>query len=65
MLDNITNQANPSTCTDAYLFGYADAIDDTINLQAFTHSKDYQQGYEDALHDCTFTILTEDLSISF
>ena len=69
--DNLANTANTAntatltTHTDAYLFGYADAIDNTINLQAFTKSKDYQQGYEDALHDCTFTVLTNDTHPAF
>lgn len=39
------------THSDEYLFGYADAINDDLNLAAFTQSKDYQRGYADAVHD--------------
>jgi len=51
---------NPVTPTDAYLYGYADAINDDLNLAAFTQSKDYQQGYTDAVHDTAFTMIDED-----
>ena len=51
---------NHITPTDAYLFGYADALDDALNLAAFTTSKEYQQGYADAVHDTAFTMLDED-----
>jgi hypothetical protein len=51
---------NPITPNDAYLFGYADALDDALNLAAFTQSKDYQQGYADAVHDTAFTIIDEE-----
>jgi hypothetical protein len=46
--------------TDAYLFGYADAINNDMNVQAFSKDKEYQQGYCDALHDTEFTHLQED-----
>ena len=51
---------NPITPNDAYLFGYADALDDALNLAAFTQSKDYQQGYADAVHDTAFTVIDEE-----
>lgn len=51
---------HPDNHTDAYLYGYADAINDDLNLAALTQSKDYQQGYTDALHDTAFTIIDED-----
>ena len=54
------NPLTPSTQTDAYLHGYADALDGALNLAAFTESKDYQQGYGDALHDTAFTIIDGD-----
>jgi hypothetical protein len=47
----------PDTHSDAYLYGYADAINNDMNLQAFTKSKEYQQGYTDALHDTAFTVI--------
>jgi hypothetical protein len=50
----------PDTHTDEYLYGYADAIDNAMNLQAFTKSKEYQKGYIDALHDTEFSHLQED-----
>ena len=50
----------PDTHSDSYLYGYADAIDNAMNLQAFTKDKEYQQGYIDALHDTEFTHLQED-----
>jgi hypothetical protein len=54
------NPLTHTTPTDAYLFGYADALDGALNLAAFTTSKDYQQGYGDAVHDTAFTMLDED-----
>ena len=50
----------PDTHSDAYLYGYADAINNDMNLQAFTKSKEYQKGYIDALHDTEFSHLQED-----
>ena len=46
--------------TDAYLYGYADAVDNAMNLSAFTKSKEYQQGYIDALHDTEFSFVDGD-----
>ena len=51
---------HPDNHTDSYLFGYADALDGALNLAAFTTSKDYQQGYGDAVHDTAFTVIDED-----
>jgi hypothetical protein len=49
------------THSDDYLYGYADALNDQMNLQAFTKSKQYQRGYTDALHDTAFTYSANDL----
>ena len=46
-----TMPSHSPTHSDEYLFGYADAINDELNLAALTQSKDYQRGYADAVHD--------------
>ena len=51
---------NPDNHTDAYLYGYADAINNDMNVAAFTQDKQYQQGYVDALHDTKFSHLEQD-----
>jgi hypothetical protein len=48
------------THSDAYLYGYADALDDALNLAAFTKDKEYQKGYIDALHDSEFSFVDND-----
>ena len=55
MLANLTTTATLTTHSDNYIYGYADAVNEQINLAAYDRSNDYQQGYEDALHDCNFT----------
>jgi len=54
------NTMKPDTHSDAYLYGYADAIDNAMNLAAFTKDKEYQQGYIDALHDSEFSFVNDD-----
>lgn len=51
---------NPDNHTDAYLYGYADAINNDMNVRAFSKDKEYQQGYIDALHDTEFSFVNED-----
>ena len=51
---------NPDNHTDAYLYGYADAINNDMNVQAFSKDKEYQQGYIDALHDSEFSFVNDD-----
>jgi len=55
-----TTQTTRTTYTDHYVYGYADALNEQINLAAYDQSNDYHQGYEDALHDCSFTYTDHD-----